>query len=247
MTQQREPAPLHSDTNSQNALLRIETAPAGRSFVVGQLGQSLDGRIATPTGQSQWINGECALDHLHAVRARVDAVIVGVGTVVADDPLLNVRRVALPEGRTQPARVVIDPSGRLPVDCKLLSDTAGGDVLVISAQEAPEVAPGRVRQIRLPRLDEAGAIAPARIVAALHEAGYGKLLIEGGARTVSSFLAAGAIDRLHILVAPLLIGSGPHGLALPEIDALSEAARPATDVYPLADGDVLFDCGFCRS
>ena len=87
----------------------IRYAPVGRSFVVAQLGQSVDGRIATASGESRWINGDGALDHLHRVRACVDAVVVGIGTVVADDPLLNVRRVA---GRN-PARVVIDPSGRM--------------------------------------------------------------------------------------------------------------------------------------
>jgi diaminohydroxyphosphoribosylaminopyrimidine deaminase / 5-amino-6-(5-phosphoribosylamino)uracil reductase len=83
-----------------------------RPFVVAQLGQSLDGRIATVTGDSKYINGEAALDHLHAIRAHVDAVVVGIGTVIADDPQLTVRRA---EGRN-PARVIIDPRGRLPHD-----------------------------------------------------------------------------------------------------------------------------------
>jgi diaminohydroxyphosphoribosylaminopyrimidine deaminase / 5-amino-6-(5-phosphoribosylamino)uracil reductase len=87
----------------------ITSAPADRPFVVAQLGQSLDGRIATPTGESRWINRHAALTHVHQVRATVDAVMVGIGTVAADDPILNVRHV---EGRN-PARVVIDPSGRM--------------------------------------------------------------------------------------------------------------------------------------
>ena len=87
----------------------IARAPLDRPFVVAQLGQSLDGRIATVTGESRYINGSAALDHLHRLRAEVDAVVVGAGTIVADDPLLTVRRVA---GKS-PARVVIDPSGRI--------------------------------------------------------------------------------------------------------------------------------------
>ena len=90
----------------------IDAAPGDRPFVVAQLGQSLDGRIATPTGASRDINGTCALDHLHRLRAHVDAVIVGVGTVIADNPMLTVRRVP---GRN-PTRVFIDPHGRLPDD-----------------------------------------------------------------------------------------------------------------------------------
>ena len=89
------------------ALSTVRDAPPDRPFVVAQLGQSLDGRIATVSGDSRGINGSDALDHLHALRASVDAVVVGVGTVIADDPQLTVRRVS---GR-HPARVVIDPAG----------------------------------------------------------------------------------------------------------------------------------------
>ena len=78
--------------------------------VVGQIGQSIDGRIATESGHSKYINGPAGLDHLHRLRALVDAVVIGVGTALADDPRLTVRRFAGP----QPARVVIDPNGRLP-------------------------------------------------------------------------------------------------------------------------------------
>src|SRR5712675_3092510 len=86
--------------------------------VVGQFGQSLDGRVATESGHSHYINGPAGLAHLHRLRALVDAVVVGIGTAVADDPQLTVRHVAGPS----PARVVIDPSGRLPATARLLAD-----------------------------------------------------------------------------------------------------------------------------
>src|SRR5882672_9111545 len=86
--------------------------------IVGQLGQSLDGRIATETGHSKYINGSAGLEHLHRLRALVDAVVVGVGTAVADNPQLTVRRVAGPH----PVRVVIDPKGRLGTDARLFAD-----------------------------------------------------------------------------------------------------------------------------
>src|ERR1700752_47428 len=85
-------------------------------MVVGQIGQSIDGRIATVTGHSKYINGPAGLAHLHRLRALVDAVLIGIGTAVADDPLLTVRRCAGPS----PARIVIDPSGRLPATARLL-------------------------------------------------------------------------------------------------------------------------------
>src|SRR5215831_12316137 len=101
-------------------------------LVVGQIGQSLDGRAATATGHSHYINGAEGLDHLHRLRALMDAVVVGVGTVLADDPLLTVRRVAGPH----PARVVIDPNGRLPAAARAFRDD-GVRRLVIAAQGAP--------------------------------------------------------------------------------------------------------------
>ena len=99
--------------------------------VVGQCGQSIDARIATPTGHSHYINGEAGLVHLHRLRALVDAVVVGVGTAINDDPLLTVRRVEGPS----PARVIIDPSGRLPPGARVL--TADGiRRLVITGPDA---------------------------------------------------------------------------------------------------------------
>src|SRR6188474_1218348 len=96
--------------------------------VVGQIGQSIDGRIATVTGHSKYINGPAGLAHLHRLRALVDAVLIGIGTAVADDPLLTVRRCAGPS----PARIILDPRGRLSPDAKVLSDD-GIRRLVITA------------------------------------------------------------------------------------------------------------------
>jgi riboflavin-specific deaminase-like protein len=211
----------------------IRNAAPDRPFVVAQLGQSLDGRIATRTGESRWISQAPALDHLHRLRAAVDAVVVGIGTVLADDPQLNVRRVP---GR-HPARVVIDPSGKLPGDARCLRDD-GARRLVLRDCEAP--APAGVEVVRVSR---AGSwLDPHTIIAALYERGFRRLLIEGGARTVSAFIDAGAIDRLHVLVSPVILGSGRCGLELAPITTMNEALRPPTDVYVLGEGDVLFDC-----
>lgn len=203
-------------------------------FVIAQLGQSLDGRIATPTGESRWINRDAALDHLHRLRAHVDAVMVGVGTVVADNPQLNVRRV---EGR-HPARVVIDPKGRLPAGMACM-DACETRRIVVRGEPGPHAGPG-VEEILLP--EGGGGIAPQAILAALVARGLTRILVEGGANTISRFIDAGCIDRLHVLVAPMIIGSGKTGLDLAPIDALAGALRPKTTVTVLADGDVLFDC-----
>ncbi|WP_349370050.1 RibD family protein [Salinarimonas sp.] len=207
-------------------------------FVVGQLGQSLDGRIATPTGDSKYINGSAALDHLHAIRARVDAVLVGVGTALADDPLLTVRRVP---GQS-PARVVLDPNGRLPPRAQVWRDDGTRRIALRRAGVGAPL-PAGVERLDLPG---EGAVAPTTIVAALGRLGFARILVEGGANTVSRFLEAGCLDRLHVLVAPLLIGSGQIGLSLAPIDRLGEALRPRARAYLLEDGDVLFDCDLRR-
>lgn len=216
----------------------ILCASTARPFVVAQLGQSLDGRIATVTGDSQWINNQEALEHLHRLRAAVDAVVVGVGTVVADNPKLNVRRVALSDGQAQPARVVIDPNGRMPAACCFRSSDGVRRIIVTgTATPCPD---DGLEVVRL-ELHE-GSFRPPDIVTALFELGLKRLLIEGGAATVSSFLDADAVDRLHLLVGPVIIGSGKAGLQLRPVARLDAAIRPRITVHPLAGGDVLFDC-----
>jgi diaminohydroxyphosphoribosylaminopyrimidine deaminase / 5-amino-6-(5-phosphoribosylamino)uracil reductase len=227
MTIRRAPCPI------QDPFEPIDSAPEDRPFVVAQLGQSLDGRIATPTGASRYINGTCALDHLHRLRAHVDAVIVGVGTVIADNPMLTVRRVP---GRN-PTRVFIDPNGRLP-----------GTAQCVRSACAPRIAVRATTSATLPGVEETviaardGMIPPGEIIRKLHERGLRKILVEGGARTISTFIAASCVDRLHVLVAPIIIGSGVAGLSLPPIDGLDGALRPVAHVHVFTDGDTLFDC-----
>jgi diaminohydroxyphosphoribosylaminopyrimidine deaminase/5-amino-6-(5-phosphoribosylamino)uracil reductase len=229
---QGEPAGMEGDAAALWRLYAPLAAGSRHGFALGQIGQSLDGRIATATGHSHYINGPAALDHLHRLRALADAVVVGIGTVLADDPQLTVRRV---EGRN-PARVVIDPNGRLPADARLLAGD-GVRVLVLQAGNRPR--PSRIEAVALAA--RASRLDPQAIRAALAERGLRRLLVEGGARTLSAFLAAGALDRLHVAVAPLIIGSGPTGLDLPPIERLEAARRPAVTIHRLGD-DVLFDC-----
>jgi diaminohydroxyphosphoribosylaminopyrimidine deaminase / 5-amino-6-(5-phosphoribosylamino)uracil reductase len=203
--------------------------------VVGQIGQSLDGRVATATGHSHYINGPAGLAHLHRLRALVDAVVVGIGTALADDPQLTVRRVSGP----QPARVVIDPSGRVPAGARLLASDGARRVVVAGTGAHPPL-PSDVEIVGLPTID--GLIAPAEIVRALAARGFRRLLIEGGANTVSRFLAAGCLDRLHVVVAPIILGSGRSSFALPPIERVDQALRAPVHVHRLDGDEVLFDC-----
>jgi diaminohydroxyphosphoribosylaminopyrimidine deaminase / 5-amino-6-(5-phosphoribosylamino)uracil reductase len=202
--------------------------------VVGQLGQSLDGRIATESGHSKFINGPAGLVHLHRLRALVDAVVVGVGTAIADDPQLTVRRVVGP----QPARVLIDPNGRLGAGARMFADN-GVRRLLITAQGTRCLPPSGVEVVALPVVD--GQIAPSEILAALAGCGMRRILIEGGANTVSRFLVAGCLDRLHVTVAPIILGGGGPGLILPPLERADQALRMPIRVHKI-DDDVLFDC-----
>ncbi len=214
---------------------------SARSLVIGQLGQSLDGRVATPTGDSKYISGPNALDHLHRLRAAVDAVVVGIGTVIADDPLLNVRRV----GGKNPARVVIDPAGRLDPAARCLAADGARRIVLHRAGTCAPVPQGAER-LFVPA-DAGGRLSPAAIVAALRAAGLPRLLIEGGPATLAAFLDAGALDRLHVVVSPVILGSGRTGLDLKPIAGLNEALRPQCRVTPFSDGDVLFDFDMRRT
>lgn len=217
----------------EDIFLPLLTAPTDRPFVVGQLGQSLDGRIATVTGESRWINGHSALDHLHRLRANVEAVVVGIGTVQSDDPALTVRRV---NGRN-PARVVLDPGGRLSARARCLQDD-GVERYVIG----PERSGLPKGVICIDALATDRRCCPLAIAQTLYQLGLKRILIEGGAWTVSRFIEAGAIDRLHMLVAPVIIGSGKPGIDLSPIQSLDDALRPPAAAYVLDEGEVVFDC-----
>ena len=212
----------------------LRTGTVDDLMVVGQIGQSLDGRIATTNGHSHYINGLHGRTHLHRLRALVDAVVVGVGTALADDPLLTVRLVHGPH----PARVILDPRGRLPANARVLGADGVRRIVVTASKTARTTTPG-VEIIAMEATD--GHIAPATILAGLAERGLRRILIEGGADTVSRFLAAGCLDRLHVLVAPIIIGAGRSGLVLEPIERIDQAMRPPVHTYALGD-DMLFDC-----
>ncbi|MDB5461234.1 MAG: Bifunctional deaminase-reductase domain protein [Caulobacteraceae bacterium] len=229
-----EAPPTPDDCPLWSLYAPVALGRADPAFVIGQLGQSLDGRVATATGKSRYINGPEAIRHLHRLRALVDAVVVGIGTVIADDPQLNVREVEGP----CPARVVIDPNFRLPAETRMGCD---GVAPVFAIQSEARARPDGITPLVVPGAGD--GIAPADIVAALAEHGFKRILIEGGAATVSTFLAAGALHRLHLSIAPMIIGSGPVGINLPPIDELACARRPRTVTHHLG-ADVLFDCAF---
>jgi diaminohydroxyphosphoribosylaminopyrimidine deaminase / 5-amino-6-(5-phosphoribosylamino)uracil reductase len=219
-------------------LLGPATATDG-CFVLGRLTQSLDGRIATANGDSHWISGHEDIVHTHRLRALFDAVVIGAGTVRADDPQLTTREVP----GASPTRVVIDTNRRLDDRYRVFHD--GPPTLLLCAHDAPGPNRlGRAAAIRLPRSDE-GLDIPS-VIAALAGQGLRRIYVEGGGITVSRFLAAGALDRLHVTIAPLLIGSGIPAFTLPAASALAEGMRLDWTIHRLGD-DLLVDIPLARS
>jgi diaminohydroxyphosphoribosylaminopyrimidine deaminase / 5-amino-6-(5-phosphoribosylamino)uracil reductase len=212
----------------------LRTGQVDDLIVVGQIGQSLDGRAATSTGHSHYINGAEGLDHLHRLRALMDAVVVGVGTALADDPQLTVRRVAGPS----PARVVIDPNGRLPAAARAFRDDGVRRLVIAAGGPGPQL-PAGIERVTLPAIK--GRLDPCDILACLAARGLRRILIEGGPGTVARFLEARCLDRLHVVVAPVILGGGRASLDLAPITRCDEALRPRTFTHVLGD-EVLFDC-----
>ena len=212
----------------------------GRPPVIGHLGQSLDGKIATGCGHSRFINGAASILHLHRLRALVDGIVVGAGTVAADDPRLTVR---LCEGPC-PTRIVIDTNRRLTESRQMFNDGAA-PTLVACAEDTlnGETRLGQAELLGVRR--QGDWIDVHTLLKTLSARGLRSLLVEGDGVTVSRFLAADALTRLQITVAPVIIGSGRPGVTLPEIARMDEALRPPIRRFELGN-DVLFECDFER-
>jgi len=178
-------------------------------YVSIKLGLSLDGRIATRTGASRWVTGPDARARVHALRAAADAVAVGIGTVLSDDPRLTVRDAA----GNNPTRVVFDTKLRTPLTTRLVESASETPTIILASTDAPSdaeealVSKG-VEVMRTPASAE-GRIDIASAMAALAQRGIVNLMVEGGAELAGSFLATKVADELHAFIAPILLG--PRG------------------------------------
>lgn len=211
--------------------------PVGRPLVVGHLAQSMDGYIAREDGESHWISGSDDLEHTHRLRAFCDAVLVGSNTVIEDDCRLTLRRCA----GSSPLRVVLDPSGQIPPD-RAVFDGAGGRTLrLVGTDSGIESIGGSVDTVSLATTE--GLFSARDVLNVLYKQGVRRLFVEGGGVTITHFLTAGWLDRLHLAVAPLLLGKGRRGFSTPFASSLQGSPRPEVQVFPMG-GDWLFDCAF---
>lgn len=231
---------LEADSPQRDLLelyLPICSASPAQPITVGHLGQSLDGFIATASGDSCSVTGPENILHLHRLRALCDAIIVGAGTVEADDPQLTTRLVA----GANPVRVIIDPACRLPPAHAVFTDRQASTLRATVAGSSA----ARTARARGEELLEVGAqgheLDLRELLQQLHARGCCRVFVEGGGVTVSSFLEAGLLDRLHIAVAPLLIGEGRPAVRMAPRIRLRDCLRLQHRVYR-AGLDILFDC-----
>jgi len=207
-----------------------------RAHVTIKAAITLDGRIATADGDSRWITGEPARRSVHKLRNVADAVLVGAGTILADDPQLTVR--GIPGGRN-PARVVVDGRLRMPAEAKVFSGE--GRVLVATTENAPA---GRARALEARGAEilrfPGKTVPPEALLRALGERDLLDVLCEGGAETHASFLEAGFCDRLLLFVAPLAFGgAAPAWLGGAGVRKIAGAHRFRFDSRPRRLGDDL--------
>lgn len=182
----------------------IKRVTRGLPFVTWKVAMTLDGKICTRTGDSRWVTGEKARKEVHKLRNKSDAVMVGIGTVLADDPELTVRGI---RGGKNPIRVVVDCEGRTPCDARVLNSDA--PTLIVTKRDAPELnldclwqAGARVLGVR----DCDGRIDLNYLMSELAKMGVNNLLLEGGGELAASMIAAGLVDRGLVFIAPKIIG-----------------------------------------
>ena len=217
--------------------LPLCNAAARGPLTIGHLGQSLDGHIATSSGDSDYVTGPENLLHLHRMRALCDAVIVGAETVAMDDPQLTVRRCA----GDNPVRIVLDPHLRLRSAHGVFTDGASETLLVCDERHLRHAGQqfGDAELVGVP-IGEDGLDLQS-LLTALHARKLQSIFVEGGGRTVSAFLVQDLLDRLQIAVAPLVTGTGRPGIHLPPKNRLADCLVLSPRVFAMGD-DILFDC-----
>ena len=181
----------------------LKLLATGRPYVHAKWAMTLDGKIASRTGDSKWISNEASRRIVHALRGRMDAIIVGIGTVLADDPLLTAR----PAGPRTPARVVLDTKGRIPTKSQLVRTAKAAPTIVVTAGAAPRTS--ELRDLGCEVLSLSPSDGRPDVRALLDELGRRRMtnvLVEGGSKVLGAFLDAAALDEAHVFIAAKLLG-----------------------------------------
>ncbi len=211
----------------------------GLPFITIKYAQSLDGRIATVQGNSRWISSERARKFTHRLRAQHDAIMVGRGTVLADDPQLTVRLV---KGKN-PLRICLDSTLRIPINAQLLQDD--GKTFVITTDEHGKDKIEKIRklgkEVLVVQRDADGRVALRPLMKALAERGIASILVEGGKEVITSLLKEGLVNRMVVITTPLILGKGIEAIGDLGIIDLGRAIRPSSYKVSRIGTDVIFD------
>jgi GTP cyclohydrolase II len=217
-------------------LLGHPLAPAGRPYVVLKYAQTVDGRIATHRGDAKWISSEAERRISHGLRAACDAVLVGVGTAIIDDPQLTVRMVP----GSSPLRVILDSTLRLPATARAFDGQATTVVLTTSSSSEDRRAALRARAVGVHIVDAGPrGVHLATALATLRALGVGSLLVEGGARVITSFFAEKLVDRLVVGIAPTIMGTGVEAVGDLGVESVAESVRLTNRSIHQAGSDLL--------
>jgi diaminohydroxyphosphoribosylaminopyrimidine deaminase/5-amino-6-(5-phosphoribosylamino)uracil reductase len=217
----------------------LKLLETGRPWVHAKWAMTLDGKIATRTGDSRWISNEASRRVVHQLRGRVDAIVVGIGTVLADNPQLTAR----PAGPRTAARVVLDSQGRLPADCVLAQTARAVPTLLATTGRIPPAKRAGLEALGCEVLPLAEADGRPAVQALLGELGrrrWTNILVEGGGEVLGSFRDAGAIDEVHVFLAPRLAGGAgaPSPLGGRGVERIAEALPLARSQVEVLEGDV---------
>jgi diaminohydroxyphosphoribosylaminopyrimidine deaminase / 5-amino-6-(5-phosphoribosylamino)uracil reductase len=216
-------------------------ARTGRPWVLFKSAMTLDGKVATPTGDSKWISGDSSRELAHHWRATVDAVAVGIGTALADDPQLTARVEGV---HRQPRRVVFDSTARLPLDSKLVAQAPEVPLTVVVTRAAKRVDVENLETAGADIVVATGENEPSRVrsaLTALGEAGVTSILLEGGPHLAGAFLDAGDVEEIRLFLAPVVLG-GSHArdpLEGEGVERIAEATRALTLECERVADDVL--------
>ncbi|MFB3816516.1 MAG: bifunctional diaminohydroxyphosphoribosylaminopyrimidine deaminase/5-amino-6-(5-phosphoribosylamino)uracil reductase RibD [Candidatus Methylomirabilales bacterium] len=216
----------------------------GRPFVVMKAAASLDGKIATRTGESRWITGEKARLRVHQLRNEVDAVLVGIGTVLRDDPLLTTRLGTADQ--RDPARVVVDNLARLPLRAKVINRASTAPTFLAVSERAPSAKVEALQREGVQVLVVEGSprrVSLQRLMEALGKLGFLSVMIEGGAEINASAIQEGIVDKVLLFLAPILMGgkSAPSALAGTGAATLAQAVRLRDIRIERLDEDLLLE------
>jgi diaminohydroxyphosphoribosylaminopyrimidine deaminase/5-amino-6-(5-phosphoribosylamino)uracil reductase len=216
-------------------------ARTGRPWVLFKSAMTLDGKVATRGGDSKWISGEASRFRAHHWRAECDAVAVGIGTALADDPLLTARVESV---KRQPRRVVFDSLGRLPLSGKLVRDAREIPLTIVVSRAAPRAATDALETHGAEVIVAPGENEPARVCSALDQlgaAGVGSILLEGGPHLAGAFLDAGEVDEIRLFLAPLVLGgrTARDPIEGEGVESIADAVRALTLTCESVGDDLL--------